>query len=214
MNLICELHGELYADDIYTAQKGKALNQKANYEEKCLLCITDEERPKIGFCNHHGSISPELIKIQYGREICRICHRATAGKKRNSNRADYNARMAKDREENPEKWTARYKAHYARLKERFGDFHSLNKQCRLHGITMDDYANMLDMQDNKCGICKKEETCKDPRHDRVRRLSIDHCHKTGKVRGLLCHSCNTAIGKFKDDIELLHKAIRYITQHH
>ena len=212
---ICTVHVNLNDDDdTYTSQVGKALNQKANYEKKCLLCLDDEDKLEIGFCVHHGAISPELIKIHNGREVCRICHRASSGKKRNSNRADFNARMAKDREENPEKWAKMYKAHYARLKARFGDYHSLNKQCRLRGITLDKYAEMLDKQDNKCAICLQEETCKDPKHDKIRRLSIDHCHKTGKARELLCQGCNVAIGRFKDDIELMERAINYVKKHY
>jgi hypothetical protein len=41
-------------------------------------------------------------------------------------------------------------------------------------------------------------------------LSIDHCHETGKVRGLLCDACNTGIGRFSDQVDLLQKAIDYL----
>lgn len=52
-----------------------------------------------------------------------------------------------------------------------------------YGITIDDYQSMLISQDNKCGICRKELT----------KPVIDHCHETGKVRGILCQSCNVKI---------------------
>lgn len=43
-------------------------------------------------------------------------------------------------------------------------------------------------------------------------IALDHCHKTGKFRGLLCMSCNTGLGFFKDDLSLLHKAIQYLSE--
>lgn len=70
-------------------------------------------------------------------------------------------------------------------------------------MTYDDFKQMLKKQDNKCAICGKEET--------KRRMSVDHCHKTGKVRGLLCQLCNTSLGGFKDDVAILKKAIKYLS---
>lgn len=165
-------------------------------------------------CKKHGALKPEDIQIHPTGLRCRICHRVNANKKRNGNREEFNARQALDKQLNPEKWVNEYKRQHRKKRENQGDNLSLIKVCSSRRITVDRYHEMVKEQDNKCGICEREETCKDPKHDRVRRLSIDHCHRTGNVRGLLCHSCNTAIGKFKDDIELLHKAIRYITQHH
>ena len=92
---------------------------------------------------------------------------------------------------------------------------SLIKVCAKRRITLEEYGVLFQSQDNKCAICNKAETCIDGRSKdkKPRRLSIDHCHITGKVRGLLCHSCNTAIGKFNDDLELFQKAMDYIIQH-
>lgn len=165
-------------------------------------------------CSKHGLLEEKDIQNHPKGLRCRICHRANANRKRNGNREEFNTRMAQDKIINPDKWVNEYKRQYRKLRGNQGDNLSLYKVCYARKITPEDYFKMLEEQDNKCGICGLEETCKDPKHDRVRRLSIDHCHRTGNVRGLLCHSCNTAIGKFKDDIELLHKAIRYITQHH
>ena len=79
------------------------------------------------------------------------------------------------------------------------------------GITLEDYNNMLKAQNNVCAICSKPETTYDSKHKKVRSLSVDHCHTTGKVRGLLCAHCNHAIGKFNDDISLIQNAINYLT---
>ena len=77
---------------------------------------------------------------------------------------------------------------------------------RRFGITLDDYNRMLKSQNNRCAICNGTETGNRTHNN----LSVDHCHATGKVRGLLCHDCNTGIGSMKDDVELLDKAIAYL----
>ena len=72
------------------------------------------------------------------------------------------------------------------------------------GINRDQYQVMLNQQDNVCAICKENEIVPN------RSLSVDHDHKTGKIRGLLCSNCNPGIGKFKEDIELLRRAVVYL----
>lgn len=75
-----------------------------------------------------------------------------------------------------------------------------------YGITLDDYNNMLKEQNFKCKICNREHEESPPN----RRLHIDHCHRTGRVRALLCQHCNNGIGSFKDDISIINKAISYL----
>lgn len=77
-----------------------------------------------------------------------------------------------------------------------------------YGITLDDYNRMLKTQNNRCAICNDTET---GRKD-IKYFNVDHCHTTGKVRGLLCHGCNSGIGNMKDDVELLEKAIAYLRE--
>jgi hypothetical protein len=72
------------------------------------------------------------------------------------------------------------------------------------GITENEYDLIFAKQEGKCAICGKHQNeFKTP-------LGIDHDHETGKVRGLLCFNCNTGIGKLKDDITILEKAIEYL----
>jgi Recombination endonuclease VII len=85
------------------------------------------------------------------------------------------------------------------------------KSCRNYLIVTKRYklapnelTNMYKLQGNACKICKKADTGK------WKKLSIDHCHKSGKIRGLLCTNCNQGIGKFKDNIEILEKVIKYL----
>ena len=76
------------------------------------------------------------------------------------------------------------------------------------GITIEDYDRMFLEQNGVCLICKKPETV--IARGKIRNLSIDHDHITGKIRGLLCNGHNTGLGKFDDSVELLEEAIRYL----
>lgn len=73
---------------------------------------------------------------------------------------------------------------------------------RNYGITHEIYGIMAEEQHNKCVICDREEE--------RRKLSVDHCHTTKLVRGLLCSKCNAGLGMFNHDIELLQLASRYL----
>lgn len=81
-------------------------------------------------------------------------------------------------------------------KEQLRDFRLKSE----YNISQQDYLKMYDNVFGKCQICKNY-------HEK---LFIDHCHTTGKVRGLLCVSCNTAIGFLKDNINNLKQAIKYL----
>ncbi len=72
------------------------------------------------------------------------------------------------------------------------------------GITIEEYEIMLQNQNFKCAICEKQSK----KNKKV--LAVDHNHKTGENRGLLCDNCNFGLGQFKDDVELLKKAINYL----
>ena len=76
--------------------------------------------------------------------------------------------------------------------------HALSK----YGLSLEDYDILLKEQNYTCVICN----CKNKKD----KLSVDHCHRTNKVRGLLCNRCNWAIGKLNDDPELLRKAADYL----
>ena len=73
-----------------------------------------------------------------------------------------------------------------------------------YGITQDEYDLNLELQDDACKICKTDAS------EFTKKLSVDHNHETGEVRGLLCPSCNSGLGQFKDNIEFLEEAIEYL----
>lgn len=74
---------------------------------------------------------------------------------------------------------------------------------KTYGITLEKYEEILAAQSGVCAICKNAPT-------KNRSLAVDHDHETGAVRGLLCTSCNTGIGQFKDNTQLLLGAIDYL----
>jgi hypothetical protein len=73
-----------------------------------------------------------------------------------------------------------------------------------YGITAEQFMQLIARQGGKCAICPTDITGPKAAH-------VDHCHATKKVRGILCLECNTGLGKFKDSIELLAKAIEYLS---
>ena len=76
---------------------------------------------------------------------------------------------------------------------------------RYHGVTIEIYDELLKKQNNGCAICGDKKS-----NNRQANLAIDHCHKTGNIRGLLCYNCNMLIGFAKDKVELLEKTIKYL----
>lgn len=73
-----------------------------------------------------------------------------------------------------------------------------------HGITRQQYEDLLERQDYKCSICQT-------RFYHIKHTHIDHCHEGGQIRGILCHHCNTGIGLFRDNPNLLFEAAVYLT---
>ena len=75
---------------------------------------------------------------------------------------------------------------------------------RNYKITLADYDKMYLAQEGKCKICDGEGFLM-AEHHKVR-LVVDHCHSTGRVRGLLCHNCNRALGLLQDSVDSLQRA--------
>lgn len=106
---------------------------------------------------------------------------------------EVNAKVRDDRRSNPSKYKEQNLYH-------------------TFGITLAEYNSMLAKQNNVCAICKQPETVKH-QSGKVRDLSVDHNHTTGKIRAPLCSSCNMGLGKFKDNFEYLVDAAKYIQKH-
>jgi len=79
---------------------------------------------------------------------------------------------------------------------------------RKFGISHAEYAELHKKQNGVCAICFKPETA--TRNGKVKSLAVDHCHTTGKIRGLLCYECNTGIGKLHESEKIFLAAIQYL----
>lgn len=77
---------------------------------------------------------------------------------------------------------------------------------KTYGISLDKKLSMLKKQNNKCEICGTE-------FKTITSAHVDHCHKTGNVRGLLCIKCNPGIGYLQDSIEILKSAQKYLKKY-
>lgn len=71
-----------------------------------------------------------------------------------------------------------------------------------YGISEQDVEGLMEKQEGLCAICRTQPA-----------QHVDHCHKTEKVRGLLCFNCNGALGRFEDDVEVLQRAMQYLVAH-
>jgi Recombination endonuclease VII len=84
---------------------------------------------------------------------------------------------------------------------------------RNFGISLQDYEDLLAAQGGACAVCGALNGTCIYSGEKTKSLAVDHDHKTGAVRGLLCNDCNRAIGQLKDNSELLRKAADYLDFH-
>jgi len=150
----------------------------------CLACKV--EKTEGNFYRSNNSRAPDkrsLICVQCSSEL--------------SETEKTRIQTAEWRKNNPER---------SRANQQHGHF------LKTYGIGLEEYEARLKHQNGVCAICKKPSST---RHQSgyLRLLSVDHDHSTGKVRDLLCSSCNHGLGAFKDDISLLQAAIEYLKKH-
>lgn len=107
-----------------------------------------------------------------------------------------------------------------KIKVSQSNYHKKNKDeiiarhiCKRRNITVEQYRQMFIDQDNKCAICGQFETRLNVKKTEVLKLCVDHDPITGKVRALLCYSCNLGLGLFKENALLVEQAMNYIKAH-
>ena len=91
------------------------------------------------------------------------------------------------------------------------DYHKSIHLKKRYGVTVEQYNEMLAEQNGVCAVCEKPEA--NEIGGKTPSLAVDHDHKTGKIRALLCSNCNRALGLFNDDPALLAKAQSYVLYH-
>ena len=175
----------------------------------------------VKVCQIHGDLKSESVNK---RNRCKLCVRACNNRTYLRNRETRLKDAFEYREQNKEKlmlWQRDYrkenietikKNEEAGNKKR-GYTKRFHEVLRARNLTKEQFDKMVKTQKNKCAICREHETCKDSKRPGIRRLSIDHCHKTGKTRGLLCQKCNIFIAYAKESYEILANAISYLRQH-
>jgi hypothetical protein len=97
--------------------------------------------------------------------------------------------------------------------QKFGKKRLDAKLQKTYRITLEQYNSLLQSQNFLCAICKTHRDFMDKKKGIKRSLAVDHCHLTGKVRGLLCHRCNTAIGLFHESFTTVENALNYLRHH-
>lgn len=114
----------------------------------------------------------------------------------------YNRIWCQNHPESCKRWrTNYYQNNKQKEKNRSRNKHLISK----YNITLEHFTNLLKLHNNKCSICNIEFS------EKIYPC-IDHNHETGKIRGILCSKCNTALGFFKDSRDLLKKAVGYLNK--
>lgn len=111
-------------------------------------------------------------------------------------------------------WCKQCRAEYAKFYRAMNKEKIKRKQRDIrykesYGISLEDYDKILEKQGNKCACCGSTEASKSP--GKWANFCVDHCHLTGKVRGLLCNSCNIGIGKLGDNLDGVLNAVSYLS---
>lgn len=156
------------------------------------------------FCKKCGQ---EEIRSSASRRIWCVSCRAEYDRERYKNQRDKLLRQSNEyRKRNRERENAKARVRYAAL----GPRGLLDLRLRsVHCMSLKDYESMVKQQGGVCAICKLPPK---RTNSHTNRLHIDHDHKTGSVRGLLCDLCNVALGRFKDNKSNLRRAIIYLSR--
>jgi hypothetical protein len=163
-------------------------------------------------CRAYGEVKPlEAFYKAAGcvdgrRGECRRCFQA----KRKAYR-DAHPEVNEAARERTRRWMAENPERFAANQQRFIESGGMKRSTRKshlkakYGLTPEDYDRLLEDQGGGCAIGGKPPD--------GTALHVDHCHETGRVRGLLCFSCNAGLGQFKHDPDLLEEALVYVAVH-
>lgn len=197
---------------IYATDKSK---NKARYMVfKCSCCpntfkaepskIANGKKSKCTTCN-----KPNLLNTETGKKICTTCKESKDAvdfynSKRTKDKLDYRCKKCADSYK--ESWAEDNPAIVAKNISEQENARLLKR----YGITTNQYNELAFEQKHCCKICGNSAP---QGRARSRFLSVDHCHTTGTIRGLLCQKCNTGIGLLGDTYTSLQKALQYLEPH-
>lgn len=156
--------------------------------------MTDEEREKRRlYQKNWRDANKDRMKRHYAKQNAR-------------NKGSTAVWSADQRKRNGERHTAYMRRYRAELREADPEYFRRAQIKHKYDLTSDDFETMWTEQSGCCAICQASLT-------RDRKTHIDHSHKTGLVRGLLCRNCNLLLGNAHDDETTLNSAIAYLTKH-
>ncbi len=109
-----------------------------------------------------------------------------------------------------DRWRAENPSHFRRIGWKY-------ELKRLYKMTPEQYLSMLESQGNVCAICKEEGNLTVDGSELIKngkptKFHVDHDHVTGVVRGILCNSCNRGLGAFRDNVQYLQDAVKYLSK--
>jgi len=182
---ICKKHGQLTYEDIYLTRH----NDKEPYRISvyCFLCIKENRKKAYNKSNIFNK--NEMVLCKKCKETKPIIEFVTSELKS----IWPNCRKCKN-----DRSKQQYRKHHLRA---------------TYNITNEQYDEMLLQQDNKCKICNKEERMPHQSTNKIKGLSVDHNHETGKIRGLLCANCNLMIGHAIESSCILRNGANYLDSH-
>jgi hypothetical protein len=159
---------------------------------------------KGSYRTHCKKCDTERILLNNGRYICPKCAREYSLKNYHTNKKPLTTKQKENKKISNLKW-----------KYTIRDSGFTNQQVTViknrYKLPEEELVNLVNKQDCKCAICGKELNKNiNSSGDKSNDLCVDHCHNTNKVRGLLCRDCNFGLGLFKDDVNNLINAIKYL----
>lgn len=188
----------IYAGELAGCVKMLRKDKNGNGVEYRYIRLNGINMPaqRIAYALYHGSFPSGRISFADGNPL---------------NLRIENLSVQKALHPKSEEQKAADREYYRQHREQHGLSYRESDLKRKFGIGLLEYGHLLVKQNGKCAIC--ESANGGTRNGEDKALAVDHDHKTGKVRGLLCEACNTGIGKLKDDPKILRKAADYLDKH-
>jgi hypothetical protein len=174
--------------------------------KKCQVANCQKPHKSNGYCSahyfrlrRHGSLdlpkTKRVLLLKEGKSYCPKCNQVKQIDEFNKDIHTFTGYAVYCKECSNLIGHSRYRKH----KEKYQNYRLLKK----FKITTGEYKSLFDAQNNSCAICQVP-------WDGKKFMPVDHDHKTGKIRGILCDDCNLGLGKFNDSHEMLLKAAHYL----
>jgi hypothetical protein len=178
-----------YKDGLAIRCKPCYMTQQARYKMRPPRAQTPEGMKRCTLCKLTQPVEAFTKNKGHHDGLDRACKTCCAARNAAYGRA------------NRERLNGKQRERYAGDTERYADY----DLKRRFGFSMGEYNLMIKAQGGVCAICANN----DP-GSRTKRFHVDHCHDSGRIRGLLCQSCNNGIGRFRDKPDLLRLAAEYL----